>query len=232
MPKFVRCFFDTQVWRKNSSFAGRFQYDLLTIRYSGLLLLAPPCVYTYVLSHRVCVRCYRMSLRRSGLTRRFVFGTKLTHCFAERGHRTQGHASLVFVHGLSGSKCNWNSIVDVCGPRPSVVRLPFVMGPPYITPVMDPSWSRCHLSVFPASALKLRRKQRMQETQWAACRRRQYMMCHAFCLSINPLATFNLLISRWAPCMVTCDTATFMSFIITIYVFYNQLGLECFPYHM
>lgn len=55
----------------------------------------------------------RLSLRRTGLKRCYVAGAKLTHCYAERGQRQPGHASLVFVHGLSGSKDNWNSIVDV-----------------------------------------------------------------------------------------------------------------------
>ena len=55
----------------------------------------------------------RLSLRRTGLKRCYVASAKLTHCYAERGQRQPGHASLVFVHGLSGSKDNWNSIVDV-----------------------------------------------------------------------------------------------------------------------
>ena len=40
-------------------------------------------------------------------------GETLTLCYAERGHRRTGHASMVFVHGFAGSKVNWNSIVDV-----------------------------------------------------------------------------------------------------------------------
>ena len=56
-------------------------------------------------------------MRRSGLKVRYVTGAKLIHCYAERGQRRPGHASLVFVHGLAGAKDNWNSIIDVCANR-------------------------------------------------------------------------------------------------------------------
>jgi len=44
---------------------------------------------------------------------RYVSAAKLTHCYAERGHRRPGHASLVFVHGLSSSKDSWSHVIDV-----------------------------------------------------------------------------------------------------------------------
>ena len=53
-------------------------------------------------------------MRRVGLKCRYVTVAKLTrHCFAERGQKRAGHASLVFVHGLAGSKDIWNPIVHV-----------------------------------------------------------------------------------------------------------------------